>query len=141
QLGDGALQVPELKAATLVRRPRQHRLGFAQSDGNALAYAATDLIHILIMEDGKQPGAQIGPFLPQVKFSQRPGETVLHEIISRGYVASQGPGIAPQSGNLGFDTAMNFHKNLRHHDRLDARSEVSGTVSARCNRLMSAPSV
>ncbi len=142
QLGHGAFQIAQFEAFALVRRPSQHRLGFAQPDRRALAHPTADLVDILIVEDGEQPGPQIGPFLPQMKLPQGTGEAILDKVIGGRDIARQRPGIAPQAGDLGFDTPMNFHENspLAATDPL-GRPEVSGTLRAACNRLMSAPSV
>jgi len=99
-------QVTQFKAPALIRRPHQQRLGFAQPDRRSFPYRTADLIYILIMEDSKQPGAQIRSIVPEVEFGQSTGQTILYEIVGSNGVASQCAGVTPQARNLGFDLAM-----------------------------------
>jgi hypothetical protein len=60
---------------------------------------------MLIMQDRKEPSAQIGPGLPQMLFGNRADETALHEIVSARGIPGQSPRIAAQAGDFGLDEA------------------------------------
>jgi hypothetical protein len=95
------------------------------------------------VEDREQPRPQIRSLLPQVELSERAGEAILYEVIRRGDVARQGAGIASQARDFGFDSAMDFgHENSSALTPAGAAADPTrASLSARCNRLMSAPSV
>jgi hypothetical protein len=115
QLGDGAFEIAQFQAFALVRRPRQHRLGFAQPDRCPLAHCAANLVHVLIMEDREKPSPQIGSLLPQMQLSQSAGKAILNEIVRRDDIAREGASVAPQARNLGLDAPMDVrHENPSH---------------------------
>jgi two-component system, chemotaxis family, protein-glutamate methylesterase/glutaminase len=91
-----------------------------------LAGAAPHLADELVVQNGAEPSAQIGPLLPQMLTRECAQQTALHEILGASGVAGQRPGVAPQGGQLGRkQTADLSHVVLarfRHCCSRDARS-------------------
>ena len=71
--------------------------------GNALPYAASDDIDILVMHDGEEPGAKVGTRLPAVLFGDSADQGVLDEVVRPWPVAGQRAGVAPQPQDFFFE--------------------------------------
>src|SRR5205085_9942715 len=67
---------------------------------NALAYRAADLVYILIVQDRKEPSAQISPRLPEMLFGNGADQAALHEIVGSRRVPSERPSVSPQPRNF-----------------------------------------
>jgi hypothetical protein len=72
------------------------------------AYQAANVVDMLIMQDGKEPGAQIGSGLPKVFFGKRTNEAALHQIVGPRQVFGQCSSIAPQAWDLWFEKLGNI---------------------------------
>ena len=59
ELGDCAFQVTQLEPLALLRRTPQQRLAVVQSDGGAFPNSASDMVNILVVQDGEQPRSKI----------------------------------------------------------------------------------
>src|SRR5262249_61690382 len=111
------------------------RLGLADPALCATARGAAHLLDVLVVQDREQPRAKIGAVLPQMKLAEGPRQTILDEIVRRGDITRQCPGVPPQPRDLGLDALMDIaHENASH---LSPLARPGGTLSGGCNRLMS----
>jgi hypothetical protein len=57
-----------------------------------------------------------------MQLAERPCQTILHQIVRRGDIASKRAGIAPQARDLGFDALVDIgHENLSRWGRSAAQ--------------------
>jgi hypothetical protein len=116
QLGEGAFEIAQFEPFSLLGCASEHRLTLGQSDRRSLAGGSSNIIHVLMMQNRKQPRSQICSLLPKMQFTEGARETILDEIVSRDGVMRQGASIAAKAGNFGFDLPM-----LATHQRHSAR--------------------
>src|SRR5437764_10060431 len=100
---DGGLQIAQLQDGDGIGLHGQHRRHFFDSDVDALAHRAPDIVDVLIVQDREQPGAQIGAGLPQMLFGDRASQAALDEIVRACHVPGQRPRIAAQPRNFRFE--------------------------------------
>jgi len=60
-------------------------------------------MHILVMDNGEEPGAKVGTALPVTLLGNCPDESVQDEVVCPGHVAGQYNSVAPQPWDLFFD--------------------------------------
>ena len=119
QLTQRAIEIAEPQRRALGRGHRQDRRHIVHGHIDALAHGAPDIIHVLIVENGEKPGAEVGAGLPQMRFRQRAGETALHKVIGADRIARQRASIAAQPGNLRFEKlakSLHWRLPLNHRD-------------------------
>jgi hypothetical protein len=103
QCGESALQIAKLEPHGLIGRNRRVPVKFLQLGAGALARLPASVTYILMVQDGKQPRAEIGPLFPQVNFPEGSGEALLDEIVCGYEIARQNPRVARQTRDLGLD--------------------------------------
>ena len=103
QRRESALQIAKLEACGLIGRNRQVPVRFLQFGAGALARLPPTEADILMVQDGEQPGPEIGPLFPQVHFPEGSGEALLDEIVCGYGITCQNPRIAGQSRDEGLD--------------------------------------
>ena len=86
-----------------VRGDREHRRHLLDCDAHPLAHRAAHVVDMLIVQDGEEPGAQIGAGLPQMLFGDGAGQAALNQIVGPRHIARQRAGIAPQPRDLNLE--------------------------------------
>ena len=59
----------------------QDRRHLLDRDVDPFADRAPDVVDMLVVQDRKEPGAQIGPGLPEMLLGDRAGQAALDEIV------------------------------------------------------------
>src|SRR5262245_36303604 len=88
------------------------------------------------MHNREQPGAEIRPRLPEMRFGNRAQQSLLHEIIGAIGAPSECPGIAAKPRDLSLDEAMKFGHCFSFVHRPPGLGRQSVDVDALCNSRM-----
>ena len=102
------LKLVQLPRSRGIRRGDERRRHLFDANCRAFATGSAHDIDVLIVHQGKEPGADVSSGLPEMSLGDRPDEGLLHEIIRSDGVSSERSRIAAESGDLLFDEAMKF---------------------------------
>jgi hypothetical protein len=89
QAGDSPFEVAQLQSSPDIIGGGDGHI--FDRDGNPFARRAADIIDVLVVKNGKEPGAQIGSWLPQMLLGDGAKEAALHQVIGPRCIVGQSP--------------------------------------------------
>jgi hypothetical protein len=103
QLLDGTVEIAELQGAFLSGGLAQLRRDILDRHGQTFAARLAQIVDMLVVENGEQPGPQVRAGLPEVALRQCQKKAILNEIVRPRGVARKYPRIPAQTRYLGFE--------------------------------------